>query len=85
MSSAAGAPARPTLPRTAWDAAIAALAAAQHGVVARRQLLDLGVTSAGIAHRLRRGRLHAVHPGVYAVGHRRLSPTGRVMAAALAG
>jgi very-short-patch-repair endonuclease len=37
-----------------------------------------------IDRRVRRGRLHVVHRGVYAVGHRVLSPRGRWMAAVLA-
>ena len=37
-----------------------------------------------IGHRLARGRLHAVHRGVYAVGHALLTPHGRWMAAVLA-
>ena len=51
------------------DQRIAALAAAQHGHVSRRQLLSAGLTSRQIGFRLRRGRLHRVAPGVYAVGH----------------
>jgi predicted transcriptional regulator of viral defense system len=68
----------------AWDAAIAALAEKQHGVVARRQLLALGLGSRAIRHRLECGRLHRVHPGVYAVGHRLLSKEGIWMSAVLA-
>ncbi|WP_210494227.1 type IV toxin-antitoxin system AbiEi family antitoxin domain-containing protein [Patulibacter sp. SYSU D01012] len=72
------------LPRD-WDRVVADLAGAQHGVVARRQLLDLGMSHAAIDHRIRRGRLHVLFPGVYAVGHTRLAPAGRTMAAVLAG
>jgi very-short-patch-repair endonuclease len=56
----------------ATDDRIAALAARQRGVVARWQLLELGVTATQIDHRRRRSRLHPVHPaipGVYLVGH----------------
>lgn len=63
----------------AWE-----LTAIQHGVVARRQLLALGFTPKAIAHRLATGRLHAVFPGVYAVGRPGLSQHGRWMAAVLA-
>jgi very-short-patch-repair endonuclease len=63
---------------------IAELASRQHGVVARWQLLDLGMGPYAIRLRLRRGRLHVLHPGVYAVGHKRLSRSGHWMAAALA-
>jgi predicted transcriptional regulator of viral defense system len=66
------------------DALIAALADRQHGVVARRQLGALGLGARAIDHRLQCGRLHVVHRGVYAVGHRVLSPRGRWMAAVLA-
>ena len=68
----------------AIDEAIAALAERQHGVVARRQLIALGLGRRAIAHRLECGRLHLIHRGVYAVGHRVLSVRGRWMAAVLA-
>ena len=66
------------------DRAIARIAAAQHGVISRGQLLALGLSPGGIEHRLRTWRLHRVHRGVYAVGHARLTPHGRFMAAVLA-
>ena len=66
------------------DEVIAALAERQHGVVARRQLVARGVGARAIDHRLKCGRLHLVHRGVYAVGHRLLSQRGRWMAAVLA-
>src|SRR5215210_3037679 len=66
------------------DGAIAALAAGQHGVVARWQLRDLGLDDNAIAYRLRTGRLHRLHQGVYAVGHTVLTALGRWMAAVLA-
>jgi predicted transcriptional regulator of viral defense system len=72
------------LTRRAMEAAIAALAARQYGVVARWQLLELGLTSRAISYRLTVGRLHLVHRGVYAVGHKRISGRGRWMAAVLA-
>ncbi|MDP9134149.1 MAG: DUF559 domain-containing protein [Actinomycetota bacterium] len=62
---------------------IAALAQRQHGVVARRQLVALGLGSRAIDHRVQCGRLHPIHRGVYAVGHRVLSRHGRWMAAVL--
>lgn len=61
-----------------------ALAAEQHGVVARRQLLALGLSAQSIQHRLTRGRLHRIHRGVYAVGRPDLDREGRWMAAVLA-
>jgi very-short-patch-repair endonuclease len=68
----------------AGDAAIATLAGRQHGVVARRQLLALGLGAKAIDHRVQSGRLHLLHRGVYAVGHRRVTREGRWMAAVLA-
>jgi very-short-patch-repair endonuclease len=72
------------LDKSGPDAAIARLAANQHGVVTTSQLLDAGLLSSGITDRLAAGRLHRVHRRVYAVGHRRLSERGRWMAAVLA-
>lgn len=67
------------------DRRIAAVAERQHGVVGRRQLLELGLGREAIEVRLRAGRLHRLHAGVYAVGHRLVSREGRWMAAVLAG
>jgi very-short-patch-repair endonuclease len=66
------------------DRALAGLAAEQHGVVARRQMLALGLSGAEVQGRLEAGRLHRIHRGVYAVGHVRLTYKGRYMAAVLA-
>ncbi len=65
------------------DARIAELAEGQQGVVARRQVEQLGLGRRSIALRLKSGRLHRVHPGVYSVGHRVLSQHARWMAAVL--
>jgi hypothetical protein len=43
-----------------------------------------GVSAKAIQHRLETGRLHAVMPGIYAVGRRDLAREGRWMAAVLA-
>jgi very-short-patch-repair endonuclease/predicted transcriptional regulator of viral defense system len=51
------------------DRRLAALADRQHGRVARWQLLALGYGPDAIKYRVGIGRLHAVHQGVYAVGH----------------
>jgi very-short-patch-repair endonuclease len=53
-------------------------------VVARRQLQELGLKKDAIQHRIASGRLHPLHVGVYAVGHRLVSREGRWMAAVLA-
>ena len=66
------------------DLALARLAARQHGAVTRIQLLTAGFNVKAIEYRLRIGRLHKLHRGVYAVGHRPPSPHARAMAAVLA-
>ena len=68
----------------AVDVAIAALADGQYGVVAHRQLAAAGLSLTGIEERLRTGRLHGIHRGVYSVGHRSLRREGYWMAAVLA-
>lgn len=65
------------------DWLIARLAERQHGVVARRQVEGMGLGRRGIEVRLRSGRLHRIHAGVYAVGHRAISGRARWMAAVL--
>ena len=65
-------------------ASIADLAARQHGVVARSQLLDAGLTTDQLKGLLRRRHLHPLHRGVYAVGHTHLTQEGRWLAAVLA-
>lgn len=67
------------------DEVIAALAGQQHGVVGRRQLLDLGLDVSAIDRRVASGRLLVVHRGVYAVGHRSLRREGWCWAAVLGG
>jgi very-short-patch-repair endonuclease len=59
------------------------LVAEQHGVVARRQLLALGLSSAAIEHRIATGRLHRIGHGIYSVGRSELSLRGRWLAAVL--
>ncbi len=66
------------------DRLIAELADRQHGVVATWQLISLGLTYGGISYRVRIGRLHRIHRGVYAVGYRTLTRQGHRMAAVLA-
>jgi very-short-patch-repair endonuclease len=68
----------------AFDVEVAVLAARQHGVVATRQLVALGITQQAVSLRARAGRLHRLHRGVYAVGHTVLTVRGHWMAAVLA-
>jgi len=53
-------------------------------MVSRRQLLAAGWSKEEIDGRIRTGRLHRFHPGVYAVGHRLIAKEGWLMAAVLA-
>jgi len=66
------------------DNLIAAVAAPQHGVITRLQLLALGLGTEAIRYRIQIGRLYRLHPGVYAVGHRPVSPYAHAIAAVLA-
>jgi very-short-patch-repair endonuclease len=66
------------------DQLIGDLAERQHGCVAHWQLRRMSLGRGAIEHRLRCGRLHRIHHGVYAVGHRMLGPDGWRMAAVLA-
>lgn len=63
---------------------VARIAARQHGVVTAKQLAAAGLGRAAISERAKRGRLHRLHRGVYAVGHRAPSRHRRWMAAVLA-
>lgn len=69
---------------SAPDAEIARIAFRQHGVVTLQQLRDAGLGAGAIDLRVRQGRLHRLHRGVYAVGHARISQEGRWLAAVLA-
>jgi very-short-patch-repair endonuclease len=66
------------------DRRLAILAARQHGLVTTAQAVAAGVDKHAVTYRLRAGRLHRIHRGVYAVGHARLTFEGRCLAAALA-
>lgn len=63
--------------------ALARLAEQQHGVVSARQLRELGYSRSVMANAAAAGRLHRMHRGVYAVGHRRLDWHSRCLAAVL--
>src|ERR1700749_4128222 len=69
--------------RATGDKRIAGIATRQHGVVTVEQLAVAGIDKHGVARRLRAGRLHRVHRGVYAVGHLSLSWRGRWLAGVL--
>lgn len=73
---------RPGVPT---ERAIATLASRQHGVVARSQLLGLGLSDDAIQRRVASARLHRLHRGVYAVGHSAVPVRGSWIAAVLAG
>jgi very-short-patch-repair endonuclease len=66
------------------DRRIAALAGRQRGMITRVQLVALGLSHRVIDDWIARGRLHVIHRGVYALGHRALAAGGAWMAAVLA-
>ncbi|HET6570519.1 MAG TPA: type IV toxin-antitoxin system AbiEi family antitoxin domain-containing protein [Solirubrobacterales bacterium] len=66
------------------DQPLAELAERQHGVVSIRQLEALGYRRPAVGRATRSGRLHRIHRGVYAVGHKSLTWEGRCLAAVLA-
>jgi hypothetical protein len=65
------------------QAAVTELAERQWGVVKRSQLEELGLSGGAISRWLDEGRLHRIHPRVFAVGHGYLSLPGRLAAALL--
>jgi very-short-patch-repair endonuclease len=62
---------------------MAELAAVQEGAVAREQLVEIGFSTSAIDRLVEAGHLHHQLPGVYSVGHRRLSWRGKHFAAVL--
>ncbi len=64
---------------------IAVIATRDHGVVARRELLDAGLSSSAIGRRVAKGALIPEYDGVYRVGHRAPSQEASYMAATKAG
>src|SRR6185312_4072283 len=72
-----------TAPKTGQ--ALLKVAERQHGVVSIRQLETiLSYSPSAVKRELAAGRLLRLHRGVYAVGHRRISPYGHCLAAVLA-
>jgi hypothetical protein len=66
------------------DARVAEIAARQHGVVGRQQLLDAGLSRSAVHRRLGDGRLVPLHRGVYAAAHTAVRPVAYRFAAVLA-
>jgi very-short-patch-repair endonuclease len=66
------------------EAALAALAGRQHGVVSTAQLRRLGFTKQAVGRYVERRRLLRLHRGVYAVGHTGLTADSRRLAAVMA-
>jgi hypothetical protein len=66
------------------DVLVVDKAAGQKGQIATRQLRACGLDDDAILRRVRSGRLHRMHRGVYAVGHAGVPLEGRFMAAVLA-
>lgn len=56
-------------PELAIDHLIARASAPRGGIITRYRLISLGLTPDAIDHRVRSGRLHPVHRGIYLVGH----------------
>src|SRR6266536_293649 len=63
------------------DVRVARRAAEQWGVLSVDELRRCGLSSRGIAVRVRNGRLHPMHRGVYAVGHANPPRDGRFLGA----
>jgi hypothetical protein len=63
------------------DARVAALAAAEWGVLSMDELRACGLSKSAILSRASAGRLHAKHRGVYAVGHPSIPLEGEFLAA----
>lgn len=66
------------------DTRVAHVASRQHGVVSIHQLRSAGLSDDAVLTRVRAGRLHRIHRGVYAVGYAGLGIERSWMAAVLA-
>jgi very-short-patch-repair endonuclease len=71
-------------PPLAVDAVLAEIAARQHGLIRGFQLAAAGLSPDAITRRVIKGSLHRVFPGVYALGHAKLSREGRWLACVFA-
>lgn len=67
------------------DMRVAHIAAGQNGCISNDQLRRCGLDKDAVARRVRKGQLHRLHTGVYAVGHPGETLHGQFMAAVLAG
>jgi hypothetical protein len=72
------------VPDTPPDVRAARLAGERDGVLSIQQLQDCGLNRTAVGVRVRNGRLHRIHRGVYAVGHPAITLRGRFRAAVLA-
>jgi hypothetical protein len=63
------------------DADVARVAADQWGVLSLAELFACGLSPKSVLTRVRSGRLHPIHRGVFAVGHSKLPLEGRFLAA----
>ena len=75
---------QPEFVNTPPDLRAAIFAAERKGVLSTAELHALGLDKDAIAVRVRRGHLHHIYHGVYAVGHGAISLEARFMAAVLA-
>jgi very-short-patch-repair endonuclease len=66
------------------EAQLRRVARAQHGVVSRQQLVSAGLSAQMLRTWVRKGRLHRIHRGVYAVADPALLPLAALAAALLA-
>ena len=71
----------PDKPDTRPDVRVARAAAGQWGVLSLDELFACGLSRGAVSDRVLSGRLHPIHRGVYAVGHRKLPLEGRFLAA----
>jgi very-short-patch-repair endonuclease len=74
----------PDKQRTRFQRSLATTASRQHGVVSTRQLIALGYPTSTVYDWAAAGRLHRLHRGVYAVGHRHMTWHAHCFAAVLA-